>query len=269
MRHALLGLLITAALAAAGPVAAQSLRYTLAPGSQLITHCNSCEPVVMTGERLTGTFEVGLLPTDGYTVDAVTGVAWTGGAFRITGTGFLQRFADGSFTMVIDARFNGMPVLLTSGRLRRPLAGVLRVDLHSPQGAHSGFTLRLVAEPERAAGPDGDLDGVSDAVDNCPTTTSSDQSDGDGDLVGDACDRCPDTPVNEPVLPSGCALPQACPCEGPVDGGEWTGQRAYVQCVARTLKQLRVRGQLSRSEIREQLQSAVRSGCGRRVLAMN
>ncbi len=269
MRRALRGLLVAVVLlVAANPVAAQSLRYTLVPGSLLITHCNGCDPVRTYSERLTGRFEVGRLPADGYTVDAVTGVAWSSGAMRITGSGFLQRFDDGSFTMVIDARFNGVPVLLTSERLRRPLRGVLQVELQSPPGTYSGFTLRLLAEPERSTGPDEDGDGISDGVDNCPATPSADQADADGDLVGDACDRCPDTPFNEPALPNGCALAQACPCQGPIEGGEWRSQRAYVQCVARSLKHLRVRGQIGRAEVRELLQTAVRSGCGRRALAM-
>lgn len=268
MRHALRGLLVAAVLlAVASPVAAQSLRYSLVPGSLLITHCHGCDPVTLASERLSGTFEVGRLPTDGYTVDAVTSIAWTAGGRRITGSGFLQRFADGSFTMVIDARFNGVPVLLTSGRVHRPLAGALNVELRSPQATRS-FTVRLLATPERSSTPDEDGDGVSDTIDNCPATASADQTDSDGDLVGDACDRCPDTPFNEPALPNGCALAQACPCQGPIDGGEWRGQRDYVQCVARSLKQLRQRGQLGRSEVRELLQTAVRSGCGRRALAM-
>jgi hypothetical protein len=37
---------------------------------------------------------------------------------------------------------------------------------------------------------DGDGDGVSDDVDNCPTIANADQVDSDGDGVGDACDNC-------------------------------------------------------------------------------
>ncbi|MDT5272206.1 MAG: hypothetical protein QOH49_4392 [Acidobacteriota bacterium] len=38
--------------------------------------------------------------------------------------------------------------------------------------------------------PDGDGDGICDAVDNCPTTPNADQADADHDGRGDACDNC-------------------------------------------------------------------------------
>lgn len=37
-------------------------------------------------------------------------------------------------------------------------------------------------------GPDGDLDGVPDSVDNCPAVSNPDQTDSDGDGIGNACD---------------------------------------------------------------------------------
>jgi hypothetical protein len=42
--------------------------------------------------------------------------------------------------------------------------------------------------------PDGDLDGVPDSCDNCPTVTNADQADQDRDGLGDACDNCPAVP---------------------------------------------------------------------------
>jgi hypothetical protein len=44
------------------------------------------------------------------------------------------------------------------------------------------------ARPGPDGCPDTDGDGVSDAVDNCPSTYNPDQADGDMDGVGDACD---------------------------------------------------------------------------------
>lgn len=38
---------------------------------------------------------------------------------------------------------------------------------------------------------DGDLDGITDSRDNCPTEPNPDQMDSDGDRRGDACDACP------------------------------------------------------------------------------
>lgn len=38
---------------------------------------------------------------------------------------------------------------------------------------------------------DGDADGVTDSIDNCPAAANADQHDEDGDAIGDACDPCP------------------------------------------------------------------------------
>ena len=40
---------------------------------------------------------------------------------------------------------------------------------------------------------DTDVDGLADAVDNCPNDSNPDQLDGDGDGPGDVCDNCPGT----------------------------------------------------------------------------
>jgi hypothetical protein len=36
-----------------------------------------------------------------------------------------------------------------------------------------------------------DSDGITDALDNCPSISNSDQSNQDSDTFGDPCDRCP------------------------------------------------------------------------------
>ncbi len=267
-RRVALTLLSAALLWAPAAARAQSARYVLAAESQLETYCHSCEPAQRRSEPLAGSFHLGTLPSTGYAVAALTGVRWNAGPISITGAGFLQGFGDGRLAMVLDARFNSVPVLLTSGRRQASPRGEIRLQLSSPRGGESGFTLTLVARPDPAASPDADGDGISDGADNCPKAASVDQSDADLDAVGDACDTCPETLPGDPVLRSGCSIPQSCPCEGPTESGEWASQRDYVQCVARALKVMRLRNLLERNEIRLRLQEAVRSGCGRRILAL-
>jgi choice-of-anchor B domain-containing protein len=55
--------------------------------------------------------------------------------------------------------------------------------------------------------PDGDTDGIPDALDNCPAVPNSDQADGDGDDVGDVCDNCPTVPNPDQI---------GCPSHGDV-----------------------------------------------------
>ena len=267
-RRALFGLLAIGLGALAAPAHAQTVRYVLTAESRLTTVCTGYDPIQSTSQPLTGSFEVSLLPGDAYAVAAVTGIAWESSNVSIKGSGFLQRFADERMAVVLDARFNGLPVLLTSGRRQPSTANEIRLRLSSARGARSAFSVTLVAVPATPGSPDADHDGIADDVDTCPTKANADQHDGDGDGVGDACDACADTAANGPVLANGCAVEQACPCEGPSAEEEWSSQRAYVQCVARSLKSLRLDGHLGKSEIRLRLQDAVRSGCGRRVLAM-
>ncbi|MBX3023862.1 thrombospondin type 3 repeat-containing protein [bacterium] len=170
--------------------------------------------------------------------------------------------------VVLDSRFNGLPVLLTSGRRQPSTANEIRLRLSSARGAHRAFSVTIVAVPATPGARDTDGDGIADDVDNCPSAANADQLDSDGDGVGDVCDACAGTAANSLVLADGCAIDQACPCDGPRADEEWSSPRAYVQCVAQSLRALRLAGHLGKSEIRLRLQDAVRSGCGRRVLAM-
>jgi hypothetical protein len=45
--------------------------------------------------------------------------------------------------------------------------------------------------------PDGDGDGLVDAIDKCPHSPNPDQTDTDGDGIGDACDVCTNDPNND------------------------------------------------------------------------
>jgi hypothetical protein len=254
--------------ALAAPAHAQSVRYVLTAESRLTTICTGCDPIQSTAQPLAGSFDVSVLPGDAYAVAAVTGIDWQSGPVVIKGSGFLQRFADERMAVVLETRFNGVPVLLTSGRRQPSAANEIRLRLSSPKGARNAFSVTLVAVPATPGSPDADHDGVADDVDTCPAKANADQLDADGDGIGDACDACADTAGNGPVLANGCAVEQACPCDGPSTDEEWASQRAYIQCVARALKTLRLDGHLGKSEIRLRLQDAVRSGCGRRILAM-
>ena len=170
--------------------------------------------------------------------------------------------------MVLDTKINGESILLTSGRRRPSLTSEIRIHLASAGDADEGYVLTIVAVPAAADGPDSDGDGVADTLDNCPTAEPADQDDADNDGVGDVCDMCPGTTLGSPVLSDGCAPNQHCACEGPTPDEDWDSQRDYVQCVAETLKLLHQQHKLSRSEIRQMLKDAARSGCGRRVLAL-
>jgi hypothetical protein len=253
----------------ASRVEAYSIRYALTSESHLSRYCESCENPFGEEEPLSGEFHLTALnvPTE-EGLEALTAVDWRNDTIVITGTGFLQRLGGSQLAMVIDARVNGEPVLLTSGRRQLSPSAEIRIHLASPRDSGEGYLITVVARPVAADGPDGDGDGVPDGIDRCPNLATSDQNDADRDGVGDACDECEDTAFGDPVLPNGCSPDQLCPCDGPSSTEEWSGQRQYVQCIARSLKALSAKKRVSRSRVRQLLQDAVRSGCGRRVLAM-
>ena len=58
-------------------------------------------------------------------------------------------------------------------------------------------------------GPDLDLDGVPDMIDNCSGVPNADQLNSDGDLLGDACDGCPTDALKTAPGLCGCGLPDA------------------------------------------------------------
>jgi hypothetical protein len=268
-RRALWVLLVVAACALPRTVLARTVHYVLTAESRLVLLCQGCDPNPVAAEPVTGSFDVTEMPVPNqYSVDAVTGLTLRSAHNTISGTGFLQRLGADRMAMVVQGQLNGLGVLLTSGRRQPARPGEIRMQLSSPKGEQSGIRLTLIAVPAAADGDDADGDGVIDSQDNCSYVANPTQSDADGDGVGDACDACPDTSPTDTLISSGCSLSQRCPCDGPAPDREWESQRDYVQCVARELKTLRQRHGLDKSEVRLLLQDAVRSGCGRRVIAL-
>ena len=262
-------LVVVAVMAMPAVSPAQTIHYVLTAGSQATRVCAGCDVPAGAAEPIEGSFDLTLMPVPSeYAVEAVTAVHWESASLSIHGAGFLQRLGADRVAMVVDARVNGTPALLTSRRRQRWSAGDFRIHLATPRGADEGYVLKIVAVPAATSGPDADADGVPDGLDNCPATSNPDQHDPDHDGVGDACDVCSDTAVGDPIMADGCAPSQRCACSGPSPDEEWSSQRAYVQCIAQVLKALRREGKLSRSEVRQMIQDAVRSGCGREVLAL-
>ena len=79
------------------------------------------------------------------------------------------------------------------------------------------------------SGPDGDLDGIADAVDNCAGTFNPDQLDSDGDGIGDACDICPNGDDTQDADADG--VPDACDlCPGGPDSLDSDGDGVPDPC---------------------------------------
>jgi len=94
-------------------------------------------------------------------------------------------------TTINDATVSGAGVLLyylptrveqcRESRTGFDSAGTPRADLYSCP----------------SPGPDTDSDGVTDALDNCPSVANASQLDTDADSLGDACDLCDHDPAND------------------------------------------------------------------------
>lgn len=267
-RWGLLLAVVSVAVLTPGATLAGSVHYVLTAESRVALTCDGCDPALAVGAPLNGSFDVTAMPiSSDYAVDAITGFRLAGSNVSVTGSGFLQRLGTDQMAMVVDARVNGQPVLLSSGRRQPASGGEIRMQLASHKDARTAIRLTIVALPALAGGSDTDGDGIENELDNCRLVANPGQDDADRDGVGDACDLCADTPAGDAVRADGCSLGQRCPCDGPAPDRAWDSQRDYIQCVARELKTLRRRAHLSKSEIRLRLQDAVRSGCGRRVLA--
>jgi len=247
---------------------AQSVRYTLTPQSHVVAVCADCDGGQGRTETLRGSFDLTVMPLSEASLAAITGVNWYSDSYNINGSGFVQRVTPEQIAVVVDAHVNGSSTLLSSTRRQRSATDTLEIFLVSSGGSGPALLVTVVAVPAASNEPDADADGVADRIDNCPMTPNPDQADEDRDGVGDACDTCPLTPSGAPALADGCSASQRCPCDGPAPESEWESQQAYVQCIARQLKTLRRDGKISRHDVVELMQAAVRSGCGRRILAL-
>lgn len=248
--------------------AGQGVHYALTAQSQLVEPCLEC-PNGQKVSVLHGSFDLTPMPvTTEPALEAITGVNWHTDTHTIRGSGFVQHVEPGRVAVVVDARVDGSSVLLTSERRQRFIPGALRLLLMSPAGDAAGLMLSIVAVPQFDDEPDADADGVADSVDNCSALSNLEQLDADIDGVGDACDACAETLAHAPVLKDGCSPAQRCPCDGPSIGQEWETQQAYIQCFNRQLRLLRRQGKVTRDEIGDLMKQAVRSGCGRRAVAL-
>lgn len=255
--------------AAVPAASAQGVHYALTAQSQMVEPCLEC-PNGQKVSVLQGSFDLTPMPVGTEpALEAITGVTWHTESHTIRGSGFVQHVEPGRVAVVLDARIDGTSVLLTSERRQRFIPGALRLLLMTQAGAASGLLLSIVAVPQFGDEPDADGDGVADSVDSCPALSNADQADADSDGVGDACDACADTVPHGPVLKDGCAPIQHCPCDGPSSNKAWESQHAYMQCFNRQLRMLRRQGKITRDEIGDLMKEAVRSGCGRRVVALN
>jgi hypothetical protein len=257
------------AFATVQPTSAQGVHYALTAQSQMVEPCLECA----NGQKvsvLQGSFDLTPMPVGTEpALEAITGVNLHTESHTIRGSGFVQHVEPGRVAVVLDARIDRVSVLLTSERRQRFIPGKLHLLLMTPAGVSAGLLLSIVAVPQFDDEPDADSDGVADSVDNCPSVANADQTDADGDGVGDACDACADTVSTDPVLKDGCAPVQHCPCDGPRSDEAWDSQQQYIQCFNRQLRLLRRQGKISRDEIGDLMKGAVRSGCGRRVVALN
>jgi hypothetical protein len=256
-------------LLCARPGVADTRHYVLNAGSSVTSVCNNCTAAPKIPESLTGSFDVTVLPLSSvYDVAAVTNVQLVSGSYSISGNGFVQRLGPDRQAMVLDATINGTAVLLTSGRRQHTDPGSLTIILSSSRKGERTYVLVISASPVNDPEPDVDGDGVPDAHDNCPMVANQGQEDEDGDGVGDACDDCKGTPSGEAVTESGCSAAQLCPCDASASSAPWQNQMEYLRCISKAGRELYRAGQLTVAGRRNLLRRALRSGCGRTVVAL-
>jgi len=84
----------------------------------------------------------------------------------------------------------------------------------------TGVDLTLAEMRDVGWFPDGDVDGVANAADNCSSTSNPGQEDADHDNAGDACDTCTDTDgdgFGDPGFPANTCAADNCPSTSNAD----------------------------------------------------
>ncbi|GIW41726.1 MAG: hypothetical protein KatS3mg076_2303 [Candidatus Binatia bacterium] len=250
--------------------AAEPVRFELSRGSVIARICRGCPVPRTKPEPLRGSFSVVPLPLSSRSrVGALTDVDWQSESYRVRAVGFLE-FGENEELLrgLVLARINDEPVRLELRHGQRTEAGRLLLALGTAEEGVPGYLLVLLADRGSSPNPDWDLDGVGDATDNCVAQANPEQEDQDADGYGDRCDECPGTDPTEPVDSGGCSLEQRCPCLWSPKGRDWA-EGEYRRCVIRAVRRLLREGALVRKEAFRLLRRALRSGCGRIVLAEN
>jgi len=256
------------ALALPPAVQASGRTYALFGRSSITTMCPDCGTPPSVPRPLSGTFQLTALPVTGnLALAAITDMNLFAEGLRIRGTGFVQSVAEDLQAMVISANINGEEVLLRSGRRQFLRGDGIRLILSSTDKGKIAYIVVLEAHADLSSASDADRDGITDAMDNCPSVPNSDQTDEDRDGVGDPCDLCEGASAGL-INANGCTVDQICPCNERRDGAPWESRAQYLRCVAAEARVLRSEGQLSTGDAWRLVRDASRSVCGRTVLAL-
>ena len=112
----------------------------------------------------------------------------------------LAHSTDSNATMYAFAHFDGRGASLTAD----DAAGASY--LYPADGQTDGTPVPTPTVAPTPAPPDTDHDGVTDALDNCPTVPNPKQEDIDGDGIGDACDNCAAVANPDQLAADACGL---------------------------------------------------------------
>jgi hypothetical protein len=75
-------------------------------------------------------------------------------------------------------------------------------------------------------------------------------------------------PVKAQVNPVQNSIEAACPCNGPVSGGQWPGHSEYVSCVTAKVNQLAAMGTIAKNQKSGYITGAAQSDCGKGIITI-